>query len=260
MNITYRYLLLLLVTGAAIAAAFFMQAIPQPAEYHEFIDSRTLYGVTNFWNIATNIGFVIFGIMGLISTINAGKSNQSFGLQHAYGLFFTASILIGLGSAFYHLQPSNDSLLWDRLPMSFAFMAMFTIIFSEHIVKKGGGLLLWPLLFIGAWSVLYWYKSEQLNMGDLRPYILVQFLPMILIYLMLLLFKTPGHTRIYLWLIILVYALSKGAEHYDQLLFDTTGYLSGHSIKHILASLAVLFFHLHLLAKPAAVVATDDDE
>lgn len=257
MSINYRYLLLLLVSCAAITAAFLMQPLPQPVEYHNFVDTRKLHELSNFWNVVSNAGFFVFGVLGFISIIQNRHSQHTIGLQRAYALFFTAAILLAFGSAFYHLQPSNQSLVWDRLPMSIAFMALFTIVFAEHLMPKRGGLLLLPLLLIGVWSVIYWYKTEQLQVGDLRPYLLVQFLPLILILLMLVLFKTPGHNRVFLWMILLLYTASKFAEHFDQALFDMTGLLSGHSIKHILASLSILFFHFHLLAKP--VLINEDD-
>ena len=46
------------------------------------------------------------------------------------------------------------------------------------------------------------------------------------------------------WLMLGAYALAKVCEHYDQAIFDTLGVISGHSLKHIFAALAV-FLLLH---------------
>ncbi|MDX2451413.1 hypothetical protein [Desulfosarcina sp.] len=38
-----------------------------------------------------------------------------------------------------------------------------------------------PLSVVGILFVLYWYFTEKTGVGDLRPYVLAQFLPMIVI-------------------------------------------------------------------------------
>ncbi len=48
----------------AIIVVAFMQPIPQDPAYHNFIDQRMLYGVSNFWNVVSNLPFVIAGLLG----------------------------------------------------------------------------------------------------------------------------------------------------------------------------------------------------
>jgi hypothetical protein len=95
-------------------------------------------------------------------------------------------------------------------------------------------------VIIGVATVLYWAWTETRGVGDLRPYGLVQFLPVVLMPLMLLLF--PGNTRSakWLWWTFAGYIVAKLAEQCDGSIHNAVG-LSGHSIKHLVSSVAVLF-------------------
>jgi len=204
-----------------------------------------LHGIYNYWNVVSNIPFILFGFLGLYKTTRNIHIQDTKKLQRAYSLFFTGAILVGFGSGYYHLNPSTDTLLWDRMPMTIAFMALFSIVISENISLLAGRLLLIPLLALGVGSVIFWYQSEQLGAGDLRPYALVQFLPMLLIPAILILFKSENTHNRYLWTLLFFYLLSKISEYLDVYIFNLSGDISGHSLKHLLASLGVLFFYLH---------------
>ncbi len=126
--------------------------------------------------------------------------------------------------------------------MTIAFMGFFSFLISTYISRKAGKQILWPLVAIGLMSIVYWKFS-----GDLRLYVLVQFLPIILTPLILLLYRRSGHisrpTGKYFWLMILSYALAKVFEGYDKLVFEECC-LSGHSIKHLFAALAPVWLLL----------------
>ena len=72
------------------------------------------------------------------------------------------------------------------MAITVTFMSFFVLIFGESISTRIASRLLVPLLFLGLASVVYWNITENLGTGDLRFYALVQFLPMLLIPLMLL--------------------------------------------------------------------------
>ena len=163
------------------------------------------------------------------------------GLGRVYRVFFLGLLLVGAGSAAYHLQPSNMTLVWDRLPMSLSFMAFFCAMVGERISVAAGRRLFVPLLVAGLLSVVYWYLTEQRGGGDLRPYVLVQFLPLLLVPVMLL-FRSPLNGSAWLWAMLLAYAASKAAEMGDAAVLELTGVLSGHTLKHLLAALGGLLF------------------
>ena len=60
-----------------------------------------------------------------------------------------------------------------------------------------------------------------------------------LIPLMLLLFKGRGIGDTWLWATLVAYVFAKFAEYFDAAIYGAIGTLSGPSIKHLLAALAV---------------------
>lgn len=231
----------------AITAIAFMHPIPQDPAYHNFVDQRALYDVPNFWNVASNIPFVIAGLLGLLLLMRQQPVTGGLPeLRPAYSVFFVGVFLTGFGSGYYHLDPTNATLVWDRLPMTLAFMAFFSIIVGEYLSPGLGRALLWPLVIIGVLSIVYWHITENAGRGDLRPYALVQFLPMVLIPMILLMFRPRLNGSVFLWAMIAFYVVSKITEYYDTELFAALGTMSGHSIKHIAAAIGTLFIYIAL--------------
>jgi len=153
-------------------------------------------------------------------------------------VFFFGIALTAIGSGWFHLEPNNDTLVWDRLPMTIGFMSLVSIIVSEYFSPPLGRKILVPLLLVGAGSVAYWAHTESLGAGDLRPYAIVQFLPMLLIPLVIILYKARSDLGRYVWWMIGFYVAAKVAEQLDDPLFTLGNAISGHSLKHLLASLA----------------------
>jgi hypothetical protein len=125
--------------------------------------------------------------------------------------------------------------------MTIAFMALFVMVLADRVNARVAKLLLWPLLSAGLLSVAYWYWTELNGQGDLRAYVLIQFSPMLLIPVMLLLFAKGVMRKAWLWGTIATYGVAKVAEHFDEAIFHATGMISGHSIKHLLGAVAVLW-------------------
>jgi hypothetical protein len=121
--------------------------------------------------------------------------------------------------------------------MTIGFAGLFSIIIGEFISVQAGRRILIPLLLIGYASVEYWAFTESLEAGDLRPYAVVQFLPMLLIAIILVTRKpTIGATKYY-WIMLLFYVIAKIFEQLDDIVYAAGGLLSGHSIKHLFAAL-----------------------
>ena len=221
-------------------AAFFIDRVPQDATYHQFADSRTIFGVSNFWNVFSNFGFLVSGSLGLWYLRNRDQPGIVDKIYPAYIILFAGVIATGIGSASYHLSPDNASLVWDRLTMTIVFMAFFTIVIGEHVCDTSARRLLIPLLIAGAASVFYWQYTESVGTGDLRPYALVQFLPIVMIPMILIGYRsTFGSSRIF-WVIILLYVISKLLELLDQDIYQVGGLISGHSLKHVVSAIAPL--------------------
>jgi hypothetical protein len=88
---------------------------------------------------------------------------------------------------------------------------------------------------IGSWS---W--TESLGRGDLRPYLLVQFLPVLLIPLIIFLFPSRYMRNSMLLSSFAQYFIAKLLEHFDTEVLSIIGLTGGHALKHIAAAVAVL--------------------
>ena len=231
-----REWLLALVSLAAIVATLFFPPIPQDPAYHAFVDRRTIAGVPNFWNVVSNVGYLIVGLYGLAQV---GRLASRV-LRPAYVTFCIAVTLVAFGSSWYHYAPSTESLVWDRLPMAAGFMALLSLVLGERLSWKLSKVLLWPLVIIGVASVVYWAWTEKQGAGDLRPYGLVQFLPVVLMPLLLLLCPGSRRSAMWLWYTFAGYVVAKIAEQLDAPIYNLLG-MSGHSIKHFVSAVAVLF-------------------
>jgi hypothetical protein len=227
--------LLGLIALSAVIGVMFLPPISQDPGYHRFADARTLVGIPNFWNVISNSLFMLIGVLGLLK--HRRKEIRNPGI--AYLLFCSGVFLVGIGSGYYHYSPSADSLVWDRLPITVSFMALFSMVVRDRVSENIGDLILWPLVVAGVTSVGYWYWTELSGRGDLRPYVVIQFLPMLLIPMMLIMYAGRAMRTSWLWATLGAYALAKLAEHFDVLIYSSIQVLSGHSIKHVLGALAV---------------------
>ena len=220
-----------------IIAAFAVGPVPQDPGYHLFADKESIAGIPNALNVLSNLPFLVIGILGL-RLITQHAESVTPQTQLAWRVFFVGIALTAFGSGYFHLQPNNDTLIWDRLPMTISFMSLVSIIVAEYFSPLLGKRLLLPLLLAGIGSVAYWAFTESLGKGDLRPYAIVQFLPMLLIPMVIILYQTRSDLGRYIWWMIAFYAAAKIAEQLDEPLYAIGNLMSGHTLKHLLASLA----------------------
>ena len=233
-----------------IAAVFlFTDAFPQDPAYHIFSDTRSLFGTVNFWNVASNLPFLFIGVAGLVYVYRFADQICVAGLESAYSVFFIGILLTAFGSSYYHLAHGNETLVWDRLPMTIGFAGLVTLIVGEFVSIRAARLLLVPLLLVGFASVEYWDWTEARGVGDLRPYAIVQFLPMLLIPVILLTHKPVlGETRYYWWMMAF-YFIAKLLEFLDAAIFGYGGLISGHSLKHVAAAMTPAVFLYGLMMR-----------
>jgi len=222
------YIILTAIALLSVAGIFMLSPIEQDIEYHNFCDSETIFNIPNFWNVVSNIPFLVIGLIGLYKTTTLLETKIQ------YIVFFLGISLVSIGSGYYHLNPNNNTLVWDRLPMTMAFMSLFSIIISEFIDLKIGLKSLFVLVLIGLLSVTYW-----IVFNDLKIYILVQFYPVLAMLVILIFFKSKYNLTIGYWLLLLAYIVAKIFEHFDYQTQSTLKILSGHTLKHIVISIGI---------------------
>jgi hypothetical protein len=218
----------------------FSEAVPQDPMYHAFADHRELFGISNFFDVASNLPLLVIGLWGTATVIRHGDSVCVPTFHSGYVIFFLGVALSAIGSAYYHAAPDNESLVWDRLPMTVAFTGFFVIIVGEYVSARVARIVLLPFLTAGVLSVVYWAVTESSGSGDLRPYAVIQFLPMLVIPAIMVSHRSRFDSSAFVWLMLGAYILAKVFEHFDLGIYELGNWVSGHTLKHLAASLAPL--------------------
>ncbi len=248
MNHRTRLWLLSILAVAMLLVAAVMPPIPQPAEYHQFADQRSYFGIPNFFDVISNIVFLFVGVAGLVFLLQPHGSLAALPERWPYLILFLSVLAAGFGSAYYHWLPDNERLVWDRLPMATGFMALLAALLVERIDAKAGLRLLPFLVAAGVGSVLHWYWSEQLGAGNLNFYLVVQFCSLLIILLLVTFFPPRYSHGTDIYGVIAWYGLAKLAELADREIYAVGQVISGHTLKHLLAALAV-YWILRMLQK-----------
>lgn len=237
-----------LLAAALAGIAWLLPRIPQPLQYHDFADRRACFGMANCFDTASNALFVLAGLAGLHFLFSAAGRRAFIDAREAipYRLFFLFAILVGLGSGYYHLAPDNDRLVWDRAAIALALMSLFDAILCERVSVAAGLRLLQLLLAAGLGSAIYWGWSEAQGSGDLRAYGLMQLYPMLLIPLLLRLYAPRYSGDKDILAVIGPYLLALLCDLTDRQIAAMSGVVSGHTLKHIVAALAMYWVVVYL--------------
>jgi hypothetical protein len=239
----------------AIAAAFLLPAMPQPPAYHDFADSRTLFGVANFLDVTSNGAFLLVGVAGLVAAFLPRTRLVTGAERVIYAVFFLGMVLTAGGSAYYHLAPDNETLFWDRLPMTISFMALVAAQIAERISLRAGVILLPPMLLVGVGSVVYWRETERAGAGNVTPYgILQAFSVLVMLVIAMLPSRYTRGNDVYK--VFAAYVAAKVLETLDWQVLAMAG-VSGHTLKHLAAALAGYFvLRMIVLRSPVAAAPT----
>ncbi len=218
----------------------------QSQAYHRFADDRAWLGVPNFLNVATNLPFLFVGLIG-VRWLRARPAEPA---RWPWLAFFIGVALVSVGSSYYHWSPTDETLVWDRLPMTVGFMGLFVALIAEFVDTRVIPVLLPLMLIIGALSVALWVWTD-----DLRVYAWVQGMPLVALPLIMALFKAKYTKGWYLLVALGFYLAAKVVESTDHAIWDhCDGHLSGHPVKHLLAAGATWWIY-KMLAERAPRVA-----
>jgi hypothetical protein len=233
-----RNLYILAFTALSILAAFLLPAMPQPRDYHDFADHRAMFGIVNFLDVASNIGFLLAGIAGLVVVLDPRTRFALDNERWPYAIFFSGLLLTAAGSAYYHLVPDNERLFWDRLPMTIAFMSLIAAQVVDRINVRAGLALVLPMLLVGAASVIYWRATERAGVGNVTPYAVLQGYSVVIL-LVIAMLQPSRYTRgndIY-W-VFAAYVVAKILELFDREILALGDLVGGHTLKHLAAAAA----------------------
>ena len=227
----------MLVTVILSGAALWHGPIAQLPNYHDFADQTTSFGIPHFADVLSNLGFALVALWGWWQLAPASRHSGLKDGWAGYRLFLIALFLTAIGSSYYHLAPDNASLVWDRLPIALACGGLLAGVRGDALKRRSDFMAAVLAVFAIA-SVAWWHFTGQSGVGDLRPYLLLQALPIILIPLWQWLYNIPRAERWAFAGALLLYVIAKFAELYDHELAAILGVVTGHTLKHLLATAA----------------------
>jgi hypothetical protein len=220
LNHKHAELLLLTIAAGLLALAVFGPTVTQPAHQHAFADARTWANIPYAMDVLSNAAFALWGAVGLLACYGLRRRKPMHKPMPMYtrkrihmhtrlrlqlvlaALFFIGLLLTAAASAFYHLQPIDSGLCVDRLGMVVAFAGL-------------------------------------LGLANVLPWLVVQFGGMVVVVMVACIKPLGGALQVRWAMVVLVYAVAKVLELADHELYAITNeVVSGHSLKHLVASLA----------------------
>ena len=231
--------------------------IEQLHNYHAFADQAVVWGVPHFADVLSNLGFALVALWGWYRLAPMSREAVIVDGWGGYRLFLIGVFLTAIGSSYYHLAPDNARLVWDRLPIALTCAGLLAGVWGDTRKKHSNTLAGW-LGVAAVLSVAWWRFTDLESVGDLRPYLLLQALPILLIPLDQWLYETPRTTRWAFSGALILYVIAKFAELGDHEIAALSGGLTGHTLKHLLATggVAVIVKSLVDRAKTASGTAT----
>lgn len=216
-----------------------LPAFAQPQAYHDFADQRVLAGLPHAANVLSNFVFLLIGVAGLAYTTGGWTRvrPQAFvdaSTARPYQVLFAGTALTAFGSAWYHLDPSDATLVWDRLPIALGFSGLVAGVLADRAPGWAPALTA-AFAVTGCGSVLYWAAS-----GNLLPYLAMQAVFVAVALAATAMVRSPYTGARWIYGAAALYALALAAERFDHPLHAVlAGVVSGHTLKHLIAATAI---------------------
>jgi hypothetical protein len=205
------------------------------AHGHQFADARAWGWLPNALDVLSNLPFALFGAWGLWLLAQRG-ANLPAPQRVAAGVFFAGLLCTFAGSSYYHWAPDVQGLMLDRIGMGVAFAGVLGLVVAQRVSSRAAVATTFVTCVSAALAAAICAAT-----GNVLAWACIQFGGMALV--LAAVFLKPEHQAVGVrWLpLIAWYTLAKVLEAGDEWVFHTTGELvSGHSLKHVAASLAAL--------------------
>ncbi|MFC5497069.1 hypothetical protein ACFPOE_05950 [Caenimonas terrae] len=222
--------------SAAVAlflVAVFGPALSQPGDYHRFADQRALWQLPHAMDVLSNLPFVLTALLGGAALWQARMALSN--VQRAMAaLFFGGLLLAAAGSGWYHIAPDDAGLAVDRSAMAVAFAGLLGLAAAGRVSERAGAWLGLSVLLLGPLAAHLASAS-----GNVLPWAVLQFGGMAAVLALALRPARAGTLPLPLAAVIACYAAAKLLEINDQGIYALTGHwVSGHTLKHVVAALA----------------------
>ncbi len=227
-----------------ISILFIWKDLPHqdPSSYFNFGDQLRIFNIPHFTDVISNLVFLIAGLIGIIQLLKVQKKRATLSQISAWVLSLS-SLLLCFASGYFHWTPMPETLVWDRLPLSLCFASMIMLLLSDRLNEIGDKILL-PLFIILILGSPLLALGTYYGYQDVRPYVILQLSSILVVIYLFLVTKKNKLSQRSLFFLLLFYVLAKAFEVLDHSIFDMTGFLSGHNLKHFSAGLAIALFSL----------------
>ncbi|MFZ3229430.1 MAG: ceramidase domain-containing protein [Pseudobdellovibrio sp.] len=230
-NITFATVIL-------ICATFFVcwAKLPSadPFTYFLFADDRNLFGIPNSLDVVSNFAFFLVGVLGIRNVFKTRRLHSK--VIFSFGIILSiASLLVAIGSAYFHLNPNPVSLIWDRLPMTLGFATIAAMVITDRVDPQMGVWIFSILLPIGLLSVIGYGNSWV----TLKLYIAFQTGTIAFLALAIIFLKQQNLPNSLLRASVILYVIAKITEKLDRNIFNIATFISGHTLKHLFAAAAI---------------------
>jgi 1-acyl-sn-glycerol-3-phosphate acyltransferase len=229
-NISNREKLLFAFFICISAIAVFSPSVAELDGYIHFADQREALGLPRAMDVLSNLPFLLVGLYGLSVVARTTNPIKPFAVA-----FFVGLVVTSMGSAWFHLHPlEHGRLAIDRLGMLVAFCGLIGLATALKVSLRAGYFV---SIFVAVAGLVSVHISN--STGNALPWAIVQFGGLALVLWFASIKNTKNQPVLNLWWVVVVYAAAKALEMADQPVFDwTRQVISGHSLKHIVASLA----------------------
>lgn len=211
--------------------------MPDTLDPYWFPCDGPLFGVPHFWNVVSNVPFLLLGIAGL-RVVHALRSTGHPRLR-PWTLIWLSSALLCFGSGLYHFYLTPFTLLVDRICIAGITAALLWQ--SLHAARRvsaswttGIGLLTLFQLPVLAW---YWLGLTSLVYGLTQAVAAV----VVLVLHFRRVKREPG-IQLRTWPIVALvafYAAAKLLELGDEAICSATGAIGGHPFKHLCSAIGL---------------------
>jgi hypothetical protein len=205
---------------------------------HDYAGQRPWLGLADAANVLANAPMFFLGAWGWVAT---KASRWPAKLQAPWCLFHLFAMSSAVAAAVYHALPGDLLFVLSHVCMTSCFVVLTLGVLAERVDARFGtvGLCRLAILAVALAGCGMWIGRAAGGGLDMRPLILLQIIPVLLIPTGAL--GLPGSsTRAFDWIIVLaLYAFAKLLEAGDETIFRATGWLSGHTLMHLALAAAV---------------------
>jgi len=208
---------------------------------YEFACDGTLLGIPHFWNVVTNIPFLLIGIWGFTEVRRLRRAGRTVSFN--WTGIWVSTACIGLGSGAYHLFLTPFGLGLDRLAIAglIAFLGAH-VAQVIHGIGPSRRLTFWLVLVSETTVVVWMLGGSAWFYGVLQA---AAGLGVVLVVVRADLRTRRGLRRLSvppgpLYLFAACYGLAKVCELFDAEVCSATGWIGGHPLKHVFAALGLL--------------------